>query len=222
MAGLVVKKLSESIYHFIFDEQQDMTRAFIRFSEITECDEFYHRPFTVEQYQELYCRESWGKIPNGWDYYDVVLGFNIPGEVFTPSILSMLHPLHWREQEVVRRLVGPATRMFTGGDRFYVIATFGESNFTVDHEIAHALWYVDKVYRGLQRRLVQKMPDPGPLNDWLIRRGYSERVLEDERHAFLAVAPEELRERGLTIEPWSETATELAANFADTRRRHGC
>lgn len=223
MARLVVKKLSDSIYHFIFDEQTNLTRAFIRFSEITECDEFYHKPFTVEQYAELYTRENWGRTPGVFDYYTVVLGFNIPGEVFCPELLSMLGRLHWREKEVVSHLVGAVAEMLDG-HRFFVIGTYeaGEDNFVIDHEIAHALWYIDPEYRAAQLEIVHSMPNPEPLNAWLLGRGYSTRVLEDERHAFLTVAPEELLSRGLTPEQWAETSKQLAANFAAARKRHGC
>jgi len=83
---------------------------------------------------------------------------------------------------------------------FYVIGTLVGDNDTVNHELAHAMWYLDMGYRRMARAILETFKeydrfDYGRMLKALSDMGYHDDVLEDELQAYMSTGTlAELRE----------------------------
>jgi len=172
-----VKKITSKIIHVNFDTQEELARTFCRFQEHYESPEFGGKIFTLGQYREWYS-ERYG----GWTYYTDWNGFNIPDIVFEPFKKGLFDPLTEEEQKLLDLF-----KHRTG--KFYVIGTHtSKQDEAIDHEICHALYYLDEEYRVAVSNIIEINPSNAlnKLEEWLIKRGYAGSFLSDEVQAYLS------------------------------------
>jgi len=145
-----------------------MYAAMMRFQEHYESPKFRGKSFTHKEFNEWY-KKKYGKNYSGW------VGFNFPGYVYRTA--SDVMRLTKREKAVAK--------VFDkcGRKKFYVIATIEDD--ALDHEIAHAMYYLDSRYRT-QARAEAKKITASPLYKDFKEMGYCDEVLEDELNAYLA------------------------------------
>jgi hypothetical protein len=107
-------------------------------------------------------------------------GANIPDWVFKAMQKSKLDDFSGAEQkilDIVNEESGP----------YYLIATADDCMYVRDHEIAHAMWYLDKEYQTKARAIVDKYLDQIPNVVSHLATHYSGEVLIDEVHAYAGV-----------------------------------
>ncbi|GEM_PF-6592000 len=172
-------KDNKRVFHFIFEDQESMNRTFMRFSEFNESPIYKNRLFETTDILKY--------IPN---YYSIVLGHNIPGEVcrkfherysvnFSLDELKIIKIVQQNNQQLM--------------NDFYIIATFESDKAkysAIDHEIAHALYYLNRNYNSEIRRIANKYTrtyklDFSPMFKVLTYKQYDKTVWWDEIHAFL-------------------------------------
>jgi hypothetical protein len=84
--------------------------------------------------------------------------------------------------------------------RFYVIGVVGRGRGSLTHELAHALFFTDAVYRKAVQRAMLAY-DTSTLQQQLSKAGYARHVILDETQAYL-VAPSRKLGTGLKqLEP---------------------
>jgi len=172
-----IKKITSNIIHVNFDTQEELTRTFCRFQEHYESPEFAGKIFTIGQYREWY-----SEIYGGWTYYTDWNGFNIPDIVFEPFRKGLFDPLTKEEQKLLDLF-----KHRTG--RFYVIGTHtSKQDEAMDHEICHALYYLDEEYKVAVNNVIEINPSNAlnKLEEWLIKKGYAGSFLSDEVQAYLS------------------------------------
>lgn len=148
-------------------------------------EEIRGKVFTLGQLKQAYCDKKGSftyfggsVLPADWS------GYNFPSWVLEPFNKGLFDPLQPEERDIVEAL-----RAKSG--RFYVIGTFGEGDTdprgALDHEICHALYYVNPEYKKEVDSLLAKANLAG-LKSSLIDWGYSsdEQILLDECHAYLS------------------------------------
>lgn len=155
--------------------------------------------FDWEKFLEVFSDDN-GRL----DYFSFWSGFNFPGKVFETFLKVFENNLSRRERHL-------AKEVFLRVDRsrpYYVIATLPNSEDTIRHELAHALFCVNEEYRKKAEELVCELPLEvrDKIEIGLSGLGYSEDVHVDEIQAYLSTgSPEELKKR-FALEVTSTTA----------------
>lgn len=163
------------IYHFIFDSQREMNESFMRFSEFIESPLYKN--------QEIIKSKILKYIPN---YNTLVLRHNIPGDQFEKFLNIHLPFLLTKEKKIYNEV-----KHFPDFSNMYLIATFKSKKYnSIDHELAHALFYLDEKYKYKVNSLLlekegQKFEFFGDMTQILDYKKYSWIVWWDEIHAFL-------------------------------------
>ena len=182
-----VNKINKKIVHLIFDSKQQMNDYLIRFQEHYESPKFRGEIFTLGVFRAWYT-EKYGDF----DYKSVVDGMNFPSHVFDPFLKGLFDPLTPQEEEVLER-VGK------GYKDVYVIASYeGSDDDIVEHELCHALFGTNEVYRNRILKVLKKY-DLKSVIKWLKRNEYSDKVLQDEAHAYLICNTAYVKEEGVKV-----------------------
>lgn len=188
-----LKVYNGNIYHFLCNNQKEMTLAFFRMQE------FYESPNENLRGKIFSCAtflneqtEKNGKI----EYFHKWRGFNIPGNVVC-DFFREFPEISSREQEIrallkdVLDYSANSGKCYTGkikyDSNFYVIASLKGDKDTFNHEICHALYFLDKNFR----EKIGAIPDKKmreKLGKKLVKYGYPDdkKILLDEICAYLA------------------------------------
>jgi hypothetical protein len=151
-----------------------MCKAMLRFQEHYESpnDDFRGKVFTLGVYRKWYTEKE-----GAFSYYADWGGFNWPDYVLDPFLEGLFDPL-LPEEEVIVNLLRHVPKPF------YVIGTSGEE--ALDHEIAHALYYLNKNYRSWVNEQLKDQSALKGMRKWLKEQHYHESVFIDEQNAYLA------------------------------------
>jgi hypothetical protein len=180
--------LNDDILLFTFKNIKDISLTFFRAQEYYESQNanLYRKPFTVYDFLEA------STDKNGYmEYFSIWSGYNIPGLIFDEWYnLHNYNDLTPREVEL-GHYIRSNTRF---NQKYYIIAALEKDVRTIDHEIAHALWYLDDAYKanmeGLNGILKKEFPDNYKLiKKYLKKLGYNKEVIEDEIQAYLSTEP---------------------------------
>lgn len=176
----------KGLIQIIFPNQYLITSTFIRFAEFYEGqnDNLRGHYFTLDDVMDDY-HEKFGLM----SYFEDWNGFNIPGEAFDEAYKTFNKDLRPKERIIVEAVMD--YKLFGNGNRqpfekYYVIATHPTYDCT-NHEIAHALYYLDNEYRTLVQIFLNQI-DPKnkqQLIKWLLNEGYAFQVLDDEINSYI-------------------------------------
>lgn len=140
-----------------------------------------NKVFTLEEFIDTFTDEN-GVV----SYYSDWSGFNIPGDKLQEFDSRFCD---WTKRELkLLKLIDKHTK---GMDKFYVIAAKEGDVQTMDHEIAHAMFYLDDDYRKAASKLVAVM-DPTmrqKMEKIFLEWGYARQVWVDELNAYMATSP---------------------------------
>jgi len=155
--------------------------------------EYYESPyknicgkyFTLEEYMDTYANDR-----GAFTYYTDWCGFNIPSEVFVNFVNLFQFTFNTKENLLVNGIRNLIPNL---EGKFYIIGVCkGKWNKeTLDHETAHALWYLDPVYRDKMSSLLYNkvrlyLYEKAKIS--LESVGYDKKVINDELHAYIATA----------------------------------
>jgi hypothetical protein len=187
----------KGIIRIEYETQYQCCSSFMRMQE------FYESPirgirgmfFTTEQFMDAYVAT---KAHGRFTYFDDWGGFNLPSETIKHFVNVFYGNLNVKEQTILHQIdkILEENKM-THADKYYVIGTFGDWNggdtTIIDHEIAHAIYYLDHKYKIKVNRLIaENLADSSlkKLEAYLKRYGYTDDVLLDEIQAYLATGRE--------------------------------
>lgn len=193
------------IYHAACKDQGELAMTFLRFQEFYESPRFRGKVFTREEFL------AW-HATSGLDPYEEWDGFNVPGWVWRVFAHGSFDPLTPAEQSLVDQ-----TRQIQ--EPFYVIGTAPDDTNTMNHELSHALYYLERDYREQVLNILTAAggADGFPaLRDFLKSQDYSDAVMLDEIHAYLLFEHTFLEDKGVDIQPYGRVTYLLAKNFNAT------
>jgi hypothetical protein len=174
-----VKIYNQNIIHLIFKNQKELTLTLCRPQEFYECNstKLRGKVFTFDQFIDHYTDEE-GYLT----YFSYWSGFNLPGEVLEE--FYNLFMLTDREQKVKQ-----ITDKFKGKS-YYVIAAKNGDSETLKHELVHAHYYLDPVYKQEANVLVKHMRPElrKQISSALKELGYSQNVMIDEINAYMSTS----------------------------------
>ena len=118
-------------------------------------------------------------------YFHSWRGFNFPSNIYQEWRRLNPEPTPYEA-----RFIACVERALPTGQPFYVIAMLAKDAPTLDHEIAHAMFFLDPAYRAAATRLVRALPIRLRLRmeKTLKEFGYAKGVVVDEINAFLATS----------------------------------
>lgn len=186
-SDLVFENITDDIVHVKAKDYKILASTMVRFQEHYESQmpEIRGKIFTLGQLRAagtiknrkgVYTYEGGNKHDTDWS------GYNWPSFVLEPFIRGLFDPLTEYEQDLVNAL-----KCKPG--KFYVIGTYGEEDpgGAIDHEICHALYYVNLAYKtDVDKVMVKYRKQLEPLEKCLSSWGYCDEVLWDECHAYMS------------------------------------
>ena len=175
---MILKQIAPKIYWIDYDNQEDLAMSFLRFQEHYESPEFKDEIFTIGQYREWYKTTS---KTGAFTYATDWNGFNVPSYAFKPFINGIFDPLTEREDKL---LIAMALGGIDFDSDFYLIGTHSGEIDVLEHEVCHALYYVNSEYRDKMNELMSQH-DLSDLHDILINMGYHKDLCQDESHAYI-------------------------------------
>lgn len=187
-----VKEIKPSIYCVIVDDDYDRAMLFCRYQEFYETPfkKFRGKYFSWEDYMRHY-KKFWKKdvftYPEDWS------GYNIPSNIIEKGIDTFYKETEYDEiMNNVYHYCAIDSQNKNNGTRkkWYLIGASSKDLKTMDHEIAHGLYYINHDYRMRAMYLLTLIPKKimDKIDKKLIKMGYvnDRKILDDEAHAFLS------------------------------------
>lgn len=178
-----IKKLEPyNIYFALFDNQYSVTSTLVRIQEYYESPSelFRNKVFDLDSYMDWYSSTNNGVF----SYFTDWSGFNIPGEVIQNWYYDFWSiGYRTKEKELISKLP------INSKEPWYFIATYKSADLsTTNHEIAHALWYLNEEYRNACENNIQQLSIQTKelMTKYLKDSGYCSEVIDDEINAYLS------------------------------------
>ena len=205
-----------NVIHLTFKKQHQMCLTLLRLQEFYECSSsnFKNKVFDLSDFIEWEIEQK-----GNFDYLDMTLGMNVPGnivrkffELYTEDKLS-------KKELLVKRTL--EDYISDENRKFYLIASYESctDKSILDHEIAHALYYIDSKYKKKQLALVKKLTGNtrSKITDLFLDLRYSNSVIDDEIHAYIATWSISVLIECFKNKASSSIITEIRENFVLTR-----
>ncbi len=177
-----IKEIYPNLFLYSFPNQYELTSTFIRLQEFYESQykEIKGQFFTVEKYMDRYTKDQ---KDNKFTYFEDWNGFNIPGNIMNRFYHIFGSDMSKKEYDIFDALG------HMGNEKYYVIGVVDkDDDNTIEHEVAHALYYLNKDYRKEISKLIKNMPIPlrSQAEKHLKSIGYCKTVIKDELQAYFA------------------------------------
>jgi hypothetical protein len=174
-----VKVYNKNIIYAAFPTQKELTLTMCRPQEYYECEstKLRGKVFTYEKLIEHYIQDD-GHL----NYFSIWSGFNIPSSILENFFAKF--DLTKREQKLYN-----VTRPYSKKP-YYFIASKSNDTDTLRHELVHAHYYLNPVYKQAANILVKYMRNDlrKKLTAGLKQKGYSNSVIVDEINAYMATS----------------------------------
>jgi hypothetical protein len=165
--------------------QEDLALSFLRFQEHYESPRFRGQAFSLDEFKAWYAAEN-----GSFSYVDDWSGFNIPSSMFDPFKRDDFDPLSDREKALMSSFDDES-------EPFYIIGA-NDGSDALEHEICHALFYVDPEYRAAAEKIISDNLDQlAHIFLEVADMGYHESVHVDEVHAYVSANPDWLADNDL-------------------------
>lgn len=188
-----LKEVKPRIFLLKFKDGYKLAMHFLRYQEYYESpfEGFRGHPFALLDYMDHYVTENKTET---FDYPAVYAGFNIPGQVIG-DVRSLGIP---DANEYDRVMYGIYSDIQAKNPDFYLIGA--QDDETIEHEVAHGLWYTTPEYQEKMRWAIAGLP-PKVIkfaHKHLKKFGYCEEVFDDEIQAYFATGLMPQLEKTLT------------------------
>ena len=188
----VVKQVKPFIYCVEVDDNYDRAMLFCRYQEFYESPykQFRGKYFSWMEYMKFY-KNAWKK--NVFTYPEDWSGYNIPS-----NVLEKAHDSFYKETEYdeimndIYFYCALDAQNKNNGTRhdWYLIGASSKDKGTMNHEIAHGLYYTNKEYKLRMTYQLSLIPKKtmDKIDKKLIKMGYvnDRKILDDEAQAFLS------------------------------------
>ena len=186
-----IKEISPKIFAVRVKDGYQRAMLFLR------SQEHYESPFSgirgkhfdIFEYMEIY--RKWKGVEY-FSYPDDWTGFNVPGEIVENCVDHVLDARNGLFPTPYDYIMKGITMFVKGGinakDRYYLIGVDEFEGRTMDHEIAHGLYYVNEEYRDSVSSLILQIPKGvyTKMCEIILDMGYDGSVVDDEIQAYMS------------------------------------
>jgi len=160
--------------------------TFLRYQEFYEAadDRFREKKFTIAQFMAAYSKDNSGPRTRYFSYPTDWSGFNIPADIIRQvRELGIDDPNHY---DSLMHGVYEMIQADTEGPA-YLIGTYGRAKKSLDHELAHAMFYIDGAYQDRVLNVINGVSDSLRENLYkaLRHEGYTDKTIPDEIQAYI-------------------------------------
>lgn len=206
---MTLKNICPEVYGINFGDQDQMIDHLMRFSEWYESSnrKVYRKDFTKAEALVDY------RKTRGLHYDDVTQAFNLPLKAIIEAGGTLTDP------SVEELFILQITNYLEAKGGKYLIGTYGTGTDNERmHEVAHALYYIDPVYRAQMDQLFDELPLPirDAMIGYLKNENYHESVYKDEAAAYLATGLDDMPK----IKQVQKYRTDFIDLFLRTARSH--
>ena len=222
-----LREVCDHVYLVTYEKQFDVNMLFLRAQEYYECmnSDFRGKPFKLLEYIRWYSLEREGS--NGtFTYTTDWSGFNLASETIEALYCNENIPDE-NDYDTTMRSIYETLRRKEGPDQKFYLAGTKEKGAALDHEMAHALWYVNDEYHDKQVANLNHIDEKyGPevrkvTANALLKEGYCEKVIDDEAQAYFAIGLAGVLECDLSDLGYEKRKlTYLLKPFKDTFEEH--
>jgi hypothetical protein len=187
-----VVEIKPRIYCVKVDDNYDRAMLFCRYQEFYESPykQFRGKPFTWMEYMRFY-KNAWKK--NVFTYPHDWAGYNIPSNILEKGVDAFYKET---EYDIVMTDIyyycGIDSQNKNDGTRcnWYLIGASSKDTKTLDHEIAHGLYFTNKEYKKSVNKLIETIKPKhfDSLRKKLVKMGYADdkKIIDDEIQAFMS------------------------------------
>ena len=197
-----------NVYVLTYDTQYDLCMSFVRMQEYYESpsSKIRGKKFTLEEYMD-YWADNFGN--GSFDYVTRWNGFNLPSKIIeqwnSKYQLEEIRDREWEMLEIIESLreLESEDGVTSGGlyypilpEKYYVIGVHAETSEkyrqdVIDHESAHALYYLYLKYKRSANKLLKEISDNKiEMASWKLKEmGYGKNVEKDEMQAYFSTEP---------------------------------
>jgi hypothetical protein len=186
-----LKEIYNRIFLVTIKDPYDLAMTFCRLQEYYESPfkQIRNKAFTMTEFQRLYAKEFGDGIfsyPIDW------AGFNVPGDVFDKFIQENFEDWGSEYDFVTEDIY--AKIKDDNNSRYYLIAAGPKDIDTINHEICHALYYLDSEYKQNVNSIISELNVLlfEHFKTQLLEKGYSKNVIVDEINAYLCFDGEKI------------------------------
>ena len=211
-------KLSQ-IHPHIFvvevDNKYDLGMTFLRAQEFYESvnDAFRGKVFSIFSYMDWYAKGY--SEEKGFTYTIDYRGYNVPSTALNDCYRT--YKGHTPHDDMMLNIMKTISDL--GTSRYYLLGTSMGDAATLEHEMAHGLFFVNEQYRKTMEHHVSLLPIRTELFAFLKEEmGYADAVHVDETQAFMSTGlsdafEEKMDEYKKFVGPFEETFKQYRAEF---------
>lgn len=187
-ANYSIKEIMPQVAHIQSKSRYDLAMLFCRYQEYYESPKFHKQHFTMMEFMDWYSKQNDNKFTYPADW----LGFNVPSWAILEIWDMDLYDTEYDDiMYTLIQSLGYIDSFVLNREVFYVIGTREGDDDTLEHELAHALYFVNEEYHNKALKLVQSLSSSRyeQLVACLKKHGYHESTVDDEIHAYMATGP---------------------------------
>lgn len=183
-----LKKIMPNIYGVIIKDQYDRAMLFACYQEYYESPfpEIRGQNFTLETLMRVYTKKNKKDCftyPKDWG------GYNIPSNI----LLERFHKLEEKNlvtyELLMRNIIFECVKL-SKTKPFYLIGVDNIKSVTMNHEMAHGLYYTNEKYKEITDKLISEMnkKDYQNIKKKLVKMGYvnEKKIIDDEIQAYMS------------------------------------
>ena len=181
-----------NIIYIEFNDQIDMCLTLCRMQEFYEGPKLRNKVVTLDKHIEIYARAHGGQ----YTYLQDWAGFNFPCTTYYKFferyyLKNSIRDISKREASLYDKVDKFVINKKISG-KFYIIACLEGEKETLQHEIRHGLFYLNKHYKKEIVQVLKKCKNLHKIYKILEEKGYHKSVFDDEVQAYLLTGPEDL------------------------------
>lgn len=189
-----IREIAPNIFGVVIKDRYQRGMLFCRYQEFYESPykEIRGKYFTLEQYMDLYRTKN---KKHSFTYPIDWSGYNIPSQTLWKA-LDMFKKSGCQEYDEVMSFIINFCENYTlkfnksRVKRWYLLGADSFRSSTMDHEISHGLYYINKEYRKNCNSLISeiKKGDFNKMKKQLIKIGYADdsKIINDEIQAYMS------------------------------------
>lgn len=165
------------IFEITSDKKSDVARIVVRPQEHYDQKDFKDKIFTLDEFKKYYSKGR------EFTYYYDWNGFNFPDYAVKKFLEGKFDPLSPEEKWLIDNIKSKVDI----SKPYYIVGYSGDDKPTVNHERAHALYYMSPEYKKSADAIINSIPkeELKVLNKFLDDRNYHSSVYKDEMQAYL-------------------------------------
>lgn len=216
-----LKRLYPGMYLCSITDMYDLAMTFCRIQEFYESPikQIRGKKFTLIKLMSLYSKRNRGcfTYPEDWG------GFNIPG-----PIIANLFKKGIEDFNVYDKIIEDIHNKINGEietDNHYYLIGSDDNKKTIEHEICHALYFLNKSYKKNADAILKKLIPSArkKATGVLLELGYDKSVIDDELQAYFSTEFLSLKNKTKLnkreLENITDIVLKLKANFKEFRKK---